>query len=89
MIKAEELNAILDRTVGFVGNCDTKESIMLDYIQVMGTVTSVDVRTEYRAGKLSYDYSVGISYQPQGGSIEEHIVEHVDMFSKGDTVPVT
>lgn len=60
----------------------------MEYVQVMGTVTSVDERTEYRAGKRSYIYSAGISYQPRGWRIGEYIVEHVDMLSEGDTVPV-
>ena len=38
VIKTEELNAILDRTIGFVGNCDTKASIMLALFGVLLTV---------------------------------------------------
>lgn len=38
VIKIEELNAILDRTIGFVENCDTKASIMLALFGVLLTV---------------------------------------------------
>ena len=37
-IKAEELNVILDRTIGFVENCDTKASIVLALFGVILTV---------------------------------------------------
>lgn len=38
LIKAEELNVILDRTIGFVQNCDTKASIVLALFGVILTV---------------------------------------------------
>jgi hypothetical protein len=38
LIKAEELNVILDRTIGFVENCDTKASIVLALFGVILTV---------------------------------------------------
>ena len=37
-INTEELNAILDRTIGFVENCDTKASIVLALFGVILTV---------------------------------------------------
>lgn len=61
-----------------------------EYVQVTGIVTFANESSEWRAGKRSYSYNVGIEYQPQGYLTTEYITESYsfNLFSKGDAVPV-